>query len=856
MTEATSIEVWLKQARKAHDLTQKELAKRIGCSVRLIEKIERGERRLSRQMAELLAEAMEVPHEQRAMFMLFARAVGRGTAPAIAAPQYYAPWRAEPQNPGDIPTYSSELVGRDSQLQSLPDLIRSHTARLITVTGPPGIGKTRLAVEVARKVRSAFMDGTYFVPLGEVREPSELVPALATALRLRVSANDSLLNALRNFLAGKQLLLVLDTFEHLIPAADTLSTLLDTCSGLSVLVTSRERLQLSMEHELRLEPLSLPTLGEEDKPGLYGDEASDPDLLAQIAASEAVRLFVQRAEMVAPGFALTPENAGVVAEICRRLDGLPLAIELAASRVRALSPAAILEKLDQSLSLLTRGPRDLPLRLQTLRGAIDGSYTLLDAHEKALFRHLSIFRDGFTLDAVEAVYLARTEGSPQVQVLDLLEGLINKSLLQDGAVKGSAHRFSMLGALREYGLELLRECGEEEEARHRHACFYLELAEHAQDVLRSADESAWLTLLEREHENMRAALMWAWESARPDLGIRLVNALWPFWWRRGYWHEGQQQVERALQSATLTEPTVDRARVLLGFGFLGQVRGELSRAIDALYECIEISRKLNEIEILEVSLNLLGLVELGRGNKQVAGTHHEEALAISQAEDSLPGRASALCGQALQYFEDCDLVQARHKAEESVALSRSSGDQITIGHALYALMLVEQETGQYREAKMHAQEALEIFQSLRSARGTAHMLQGLGFAEAGEGNLHRAAELFRQSIAAFGEIGHPQFIPLALAGLARVELAQDEPVRAARLFGAALGMLEGLGNPAVPTDRIRRDPTLSAIRAALGQERFDREYAHGSTMDLEALDTYVKTWDLVNTDLIQSGTLR
>ena len=840
MTGSATIEGWLKQARKAHDLTQKELARRIGCSVRLIEKIERGERRPSRQMAELLAGSLGVPHEHRAMFMLFARAPGTDTATGITASASYAPWRTEPRDPDRLPAFRSTFVGREPQLQALFDLIRGYTARLITITGAPGIGKTRLALEVMRKIRSTFTDGAHFVPLDEVREPNELLSFLASSLRLHVTADTPLSNAVRNHLAGKHLLLVLDNFEHLIPAADMLSTLRDGCPRVTVLVTSRERLQLSIEHELRLEPLSLPG---ENRTAQSGDGTSDSARLAHIAASEAVRLFVHRAEMVSPGFTLKSENARPIGEICRRLDGLPLAIELAASRVRALSPVAILEKLDCSLSLLTRGPRDLPPRLQTLRTAIDGSYALLDEHEKALFRQLSIFPHGFTLDAAEAVNAARREKRAQLQVLDLLEALINKSLVQGGAIEGSASRFSMLGPLREYGLELLRECGGEEEARHRHACFYLELAEHAHDIVRASDEPAWLSLLEREHENLRAALAWAWASDRQDLAVRLVNSLWEFWLRRGYWHEGQQQVELALQSAVLAEPSKQKAKAMLGAGFLSYARGELGRSVNVLKTCIEIARKLGDTKTLGISLNVLGLVELARGDKRNEGEHHEEELAIFQTEDSLPELASALCAQSLQCLDAGDLISARRKAEESIVISRRSGDQIRIGHALYALVLVQLDEAQYAQAKLHGEEALEIFQSLRSVRGTAFMLQCLGFAEAGEDNLYRAIELFKQSTAAFSELGQTQSIAVSLAGLGRVALMQDRPVQAARLFGAALGTLEGIGYPAVPTKRIRRDPAMEDTRVKLGQAKFDREFTRGRVMNVEEVRAYVSDWE-------------
>jgi predicted ATPase/transcriptional regulator with XRE-family HTH domain len=537
---------WVRRQRKALDLTQAELARRVGCAEGTIRMIEADARRPSRQIAARLADHLAITPPDRATFIRAARA--ELSADRLAPPVTFNRRRT------NLLAQPTPLIGRASEVAKVCSMLRTPDVRLVTLSGPGGVGKTRLALQAVLELLDDFADGISVVNLAPITDADLVVSVIAQTLELREAAGRPLLNQLQDYLHDKHMLLLLDNFEQVIIAAAAVADLLATCSHLTILVTSREILHLRGEKELPVPPLALPEL-----------KRLPP--LAALAQYAAVELFIARARDVQHDFALTDESAPAVAEICYRLDGLPLAIELAAARIKLLAPQALLGQLGGPFKLLTGGARDLPSRQQTLRRTIDWSYNLLDVGEQMLFRRLGVFVGGCSLEAVAAVSSA-SQGIPGdiwTDTLDGLTALVDKSLLRQEAGTDGAPRFMMLETIREYALERLVASGEEAALRQQHALYYLTLAERAEPLLHGAEQLAWLNRLEADYDNLRAVL--AWSQVAVDgaaVGLRIVAALWPFWQFGGYLSEGREQVTRMLAHPEAAAPTVARARAVCG----------------------------------------------------------------------------------------------------------------------------------------------------------------------------------------------------------------------------------------------------------------------------------------------------
>ncbi len=626
-------------------------------------------------------------------------AAGRYPPIQSAAPQPGGPPPREPSGTGkhNLPAPLTSFVGRERDLVEVKRTLAM--TRVLTLTGTGGSGKTRLALEVARDLIGAYPDGVWLVELAPLSEPGLVARAVAGALDVAERPGQPLAHTLADALWPRQTLLILDNCEHLVDAvARLVDELVRSCPNLRLLATSREALGVSGEFNRPVSPLSLPDPGR-------------PPTVEELERHGAARLFVERALYRPSAFALTPENAGAVANICRRLEGIPLAIELAAARVGVLAVEQISERLSDSLKLLTGGGRTMQSRQQTLRGSLDWSHALLNEPERELFGRLSQFAGGWTLEAAEVVCIG---GSiEQDEVLDLLGGLVDKSLVV-AAGTGGASLYRMLEPIRQYAQERLKQGGEAEAVRRRHAAFFLALSEKAEPELAGPQQRLWVEQLDREHDNLRAALSWALESGEGELGLRFGRALWRFWHTRGYLGEGQRWLEEVL-AASDPAPTPARIETLEGMGWMAQFEGGAERAEATYEEMLNLSRDLGDKGYIATALNSLGTLALARGDNERATVLLEENLAVLREMEDEPGTATTLKKHhahnllgALAINQEGDYARGAEQWEESLALAREAGDTYRVGTTLSNLGYVAVMQGDHERATGLGEEALTL----------------------------------------------------------------------------------------------------------------------------------------------------
>jgi predicted ATPase/DNA-binding XRE family transcriptional regulator len=751
MKVASTFGGWLKRRRGGLGLTQKELAHQVGYAEVTLRKVEADDLRPSRQMAQKLAEALQIGPEERAQFIKFARdepgwdetALSTQTPPAML-----------PANQSNLLAPMSSFIGRDQEIQQLQQMLCRHDVRLVTLTGPGGIGKTRLGLEVAVGLRDHFTDGLFFVALASIDNPILVVSAIAQALGIRDPSNQ-LLESVKAHLHTKHLLLLLDNFEHLVAAAALVSELLQNCSRLSILVTSRSLLHVYGEHEYPVPPLTRPDL-KQLGPGML----DLPRFLSQYAA---VALFVQRAQAAKPGFSVTNANAPAVAEICVRLDGLPLAIELAAARSKLFPPQALLLLLGSTLGgrlqLLTGGAIDLPARQQTLRNTIAWSYDLLDKGEQSLFRRLCVFVGGFTLEAVEAVYgdmvndsaNSQSPSSPvtmsRLQVLEGIAALVDKNLLWQAEQAPPAGypqpRCGMLETIREFGLEQLAASGEAEVLWQQYAHFYLALAEEAESRICGPEQDMWLERLEAEHDNLRAALDWCYRGDRNiDTGLHLANALWHYWRLQGYLGEGRAYLEGIL---ALSEPSLSPSvyvQALARAGWLAVVHGDLLRADELCEQALLLGRAAGEKWSIGLACNVLGTIARANNQPTTASVLYEEALTISREIGDLWLIALSLANYGVLAFLQEKYQQAIARIEEALVLFHATGDRFYVGGMLDLVGRIARQQGNYQQARHFFRKGLDLDWNSGNVWGLARSLSGLAGLCAETGEAERAARLF------------------------------------------------------------------------------------------------------------------
>jgi predicted ATPase len=678
------------------------------------------------------------------------------------------------------------------------------------------------------------------VPLAPVRDPALMLPAISQALGLIEAGDRPLMDTLRTFLRDKRFLMLLDNFEQIMDAAPEVARILSASPGVKMLVTSRELLRLTMEHDFSVSALRPPPLPRPDP-----DNRPSPESLS---AYPAVELFKARASAVKPDFELTDENASAVAEICHRLDGIPLAIELAAARVRQLAPQAILSRMSSRLRLLTGGARDLPARQQTLYDAIGWSYDLLQPREQEFFARLSVFSGGCTEDATGVIcYDRATPGPKEGYALDDLRLLLDKSLLQhmdrpapaDGNLDS---RFIMLQTIREYASERLAENGELDEFQSRHALYYLSLAEKGEAVWFTGEQHYWLERFDEERYNFQAALTWALERA-PDLALRLSAALWRYWLAHGHLTEGRRWLEEAIARVPRTDGMITsdkpiRTKALFGAGVLANHQSDYARANELVAQSLGVARSIGDKLQTANSLVGLGVNAHYRGDYNGAIEMFEEALLIFRELEHSRGGALALNSLSNSVLCQGDYARAADLAEESLALSRRTGDSLSEAASLANLGRAVLKQGEAPRATFILEESLAIRLKLKDKGGMAHTLNILGSAALAQGDISRAADLYSQSLALRNETGDREGMAAPLEGLAAVAALSGNHDRAERLYAAAGALREAIGAPLPPGEQAYHDRIKGSMIPHTGEARERAAWEAGNPMSLEQLVAY------------------
>jgi predicted ATPase len=725
-----------------------------------------------------------------------------------------------------LPVPRSRLIDREQERAQAQALLQREDVGLVTLTGPGGVGKTRVAVQVAADLVPQFTDGVAFISLASLTDPKLVVPTVARALGVSQTGDDSLDERLLAYLQPREVLLVIDNAEQLISAAPLATQYLELARRLKLLVTSREPLRVRDEQVVPVSPLELP------------DPAHIPNL-AHLSEIPAVALFVERAHEARPDFALATENAATIVEICQRLDGLPLALELAAAHLSVLPPAALLQRLERRLPLLSRGARDLPERQQTLRNTIDWSYDLLETGEQQLFRRLSVFVGGFTLASVQAICLPDTSSptsSDQVDdgvVLEQLAHLLDKSLVQAEPGTGGEPRFSMLETIREYATEQLQASPEEAAVQERHAHYFLRLAEGVEPHLHSPEWDIWLERLSREDANLRAAL--AWSKANQDafaIGLRLAGALYYYWFLLGSLYEGRTWLEEMLERTDGTDRSAARGQALLGAAWLAWAEGDYEAASPRVEEALSIERGVGDKRLIGWAEWLLGLVRLSQGNTVAARSLLEESRTLFKDVGNVWSEAFTLYSLGSLAYRSSDPAAARAYYEESLRLSLKQGYMLPASLVLSALeAMVSTQGDQERERSLEQQ--LQQLMQLARDRGAL----GLYLINIGDIWLHhlgdeqQAKAHYREGLSLWQDlqrVGNELGIVKGLAGLAEVAAAQGQSERAGCLFGAAARLL-----PATSSYREEMNRRVAAARAQLDAATFEAGWAAGQAMTEE-----------------------
>jgi predicted ATPase len=727
------------------------------------------------------------------------------------------PSRAGVIVPNNLPKRSASLIGREKELGTIGRLLRKEDVGLLTITGPGGIGKTRLALQTALDFLPEFEDGVFFISLASISSPDLVAPTIVQTLGLTGADNFPVQELLKNHLQDKHLLMVLDNFEQVTAAAPLLGELLGAAPGLKILVTSRAVLHVYGEYEFNVPPLLVP-------------ELSPLPPLKELSVLPSVALFVNRAQTVNSDFVLSQENAPIIAEICVRLEGIPLALELAAARSKLFAPQALLRELSQRFALLAYRSIDREPRHQTLRNAVAWSYQLLSQDEQSLFAQLGVFVGGCTLDAVESTCIVKNTG---ISVSERLASLVDKSMLQHETRPNGEPRFILLENLREYALEQLEQDGQTQAALRRHLAYFLQLVESIEPGPQEPNLPAWMNQLEEEHDNLRAALRRALLLEEYDVALRIAGAIWRFWQIHGHVEEGARWMEQILAHSTGQE-SMARAKSLWGAGWLGMVMGSLEQAQAYFEEGARLSRQLGNQRYLGLSLHGLGAVARGQGDFARSRAAFEESLPLFRALQNSEDVAWTFEHLGATALDQGEFEQAAAYLQQGLALFQKLDQQWPCAEALTFLGHAALQQADYARARQRYEEARSIYRELDDRPNVATLNTCIGAALFGQGDYDQAISLYKDSLIILHSLNSYWGMVWSVECLAKAAAQAGRADVAARLNGAATALRRITGvlwHPGFYSQY--NEQRFDALKRVLGQSEWEKLWAEGQAMSVD-----------------------
>ncbi len=885
MSEEITFGGWLKQRRRESGVTQEELADSIDCALTTLQKIEGGGRRPSVQIAQLLADYLNIATDEHEAFITFARSGRLARIHSLSEPgeiSVRAPWRNVYLHQTNLPAVLTPLIGREQEQALALRYLLNPKMRMLTLTGAPGIGKTRLALQVASDLVERFEDGAYLVELATVTDPDLVMLAVARTLGLKDIADEPVQSVLMDYVRDRKMLLVLDNFEQVLDAAASIVKLMEASPWLKMLVTSREALHVRGEKRLPVHTLGMP-----DQAFLSKIAPDREHTIASLARYPSIQLFVERAQDVSPDFELTHDNASDVAMLCIGLEGLPLAIELAAARANQLTIAEMRSALDNRLNLLTGGGQDLPARHRTLKNAVEWSYDLLDESEQALFVRLGVFAGGCTLSAIQAVSETvdgdrnGVAGSASSPTLDIVLALVDKSLVRRQApgmnpmpinrsgVEGvdvlpAEAQFGMLETIRDYALERLAARGEAEAVLERHARYFLALAREAQPQLDKVNQKWWMNRLNLENDNFRAALGWSLATgsdAAFEIGLGIGAALVNFWLRQGFVTEGKRWLNRLLvrldprlesaaqavgdeeavvQALTLHPLVSSASQVLRGMEVLSSRLQHVDDARRYLGVGLALTRHIGDRSEEAHVLYQLGSLSNVLCDYDLAIRYLQDALAIKRGIEGWDERniAGTLSAYSWALAGSGRFADALAYEEENLAINRRLGEAEGVGRSLYGLAEITRWMGDYAATSRYAEQMLEIARTLGNLEGEAHALSTLGAVARVEGRLDEAQAYLNDSLRRFNSLELQPGALDCIAHLAQVAADQRDARRAGVLAGAHLALYTAIGEPQLAVDT-GNDSVFANLRAQAGAATWDSAWTEGQGMTMPQVIAYV-----------------